>query len=150
METLPDAELEVMKALWDSPNGSMTSREIVDSLAAHRGWKIQTVSTFLTRLTQRGFVSRQKGGREINYAPLVGRAEYMNEEARSFASKHAGFSLSGLVAAFAEQGAVSERDISDLSAWIEEQRATQLSTQNESRATGLGVSHASADGDAHG
>ncbi|WRS29354.1 BlaI/MecI/CopY family transcriptional regulator [Actinomycetaceae bacterium MB13-C1-2] len=122
MELLPDAELEVMNVLWDSPGSTMTSREVVNALSDSHVWKIQTVSTFLTRLCERGFVSKTRTGREINYAAIVDRGEYMSAEARSFASKHAGFSLKGLVAAFADQGTVSERDIHELSAWIEARR----------------------------
>lgn len=121
METLPRAELEVMQVLW-AAEPPLTSRVVLDAVSDGRNWKIQTVATLLTRLVNRGFLSSSRSGREIHYQINVPRDEYLEFETADFVSKHRGYPLRGLVSAFADNGALSEADIEELSAWLESQK----------------------------
>jgi predicted transcriptional regulator len=69
---LGDAELEVLKALWD--HEPATVREIRDILQ-RRGKKVAytTVLTFLTRLEQKGCVRSDKSGHAYVYRAKVTR-----------------------------------------------------------------------------
>lgn len=121
METLPQAELAIMQAFWRA-EPPLTSRVIMDTVAKDRKWKIQTVSTLLTRLAQRGFLSTQRQGREIHYEILVPRQRYMEVETADFMKKYRGNPLQNLVSAFAETDGLSAEDIDQLSDWLEEQK----------------------------
>ena len=55
MKRLPDTELEVMKALWDS--GPDTPRAALERALAPHGWAANTINTYLTRLADKGFLS---------------------------------------------------------------------------------------------
>lgn len=65
---LPDAELEVMQALW-SCTIPATSREIEAALPAGRTMAQTTVLTLLSRLADRGMVTVEKAGRRSLYTP---------------------------------------------------------------------------------
>ncbi len=69
---LGDAELEVLKVLWDE--GPATVRDVMNVLH-DRGKKVAytTVLTFLSRLEQKELVASDKSGLAYVYKPLVSR-----------------------------------------------------------------------------
>ena len=69
---LGDAELEVLKALWDA--GPSTVRDVLNQLH-QRGRRVAytTVLTFLTRLEQKGFVKSDKSELAYVYRAVVSR-----------------------------------------------------------------------------
>ncbi len=92
METTNDisaCEKLVMKVIWDSPE-EMALQEIMTRVNAenNKAWKPQTVSTFLTRLVRKGFLTLYRKGRYCFYQPLVSKHEFwvatMEENARFF------------------------------------------------------------------
>ena len=80
MEKLSDCELIVMKCIWDHNDHEMVLSEIVTTLAEEYGriWNPNTVSTFLTRLIRKGFLSSTRQGRYFFYKILVSEADYRN------------------------------------------------------------------------
>ena len=54
---LPDAELEVMKALWQAKD-PLTRAELEQALAGN-GWAGTTLLTLLSRLEGKGYVARE-------------------------------------------------------------------------------------------
>ena len=81
MKRLPDTELEVMKALWDS--GPDTPRAALERALAPHGWAANTINTYLTRLADKGFLSARRLGRSNRYTPLVSREDYLSFDSRS-------------------------------------------------------------------
>lgn len=73
---LTDAELEVMRALWERGEG--TVRDVLGDL--DRDLAYTTVSTTLRILEGKGFVTSRKEGRSHVYAPAESKPRY---EARS-------------------------------------------------------------------
>ena len=69
---LGDAELQVLRALWDG--GPATVREVLNHLH-ERGRRVAytTVLTFLTRLEQKAFVRSDKSGQAYVYRAVVSR-----------------------------------------------------------------------------
>ena len=105
MRRLPDAELDVMDVLW-SATGPLTTRAVVESVPADRGWKIQTVATLLGRLQAKGFVRSTRTGRDLHYVAGVGRDEYLAFETGRFMERFHRGSLRSLLASFAIPGAL--------------------------------------------
>jgi predicted transcriptional regulator len=69
---LGDAELEVLKSLWE--DGPGTVREVLNRLTRRgRNPAYTTVQTFLTRLEQKGFVRADKSDLAYRYAARVTR-----------------------------------------------------------------------------
>ncbi len=113
VQRLPDAELEVMQALWAEKAYPVSSLDIMEGLAGKK-WQLATLIKLLSRLEERGFVRREKEGRNNYYTPLVGREDYLAAESRSFLERLHGGSLPSLVAALVESHAVSEQDVAEL------------------------------------
>lgn len=78
-----------MKIIWDSTE-DLALQEVMGRVNEENGkaWKPQTVSTFLTRLVKKGFLSMYRKGRYCYYQPLVSKDEFwkatMQENARFF------------------------------------------------------------------
>ena len=61
---LPDAELEVMQTIW-TLTPPVTAAEVQQH--ASSDWKMTSVLTFLSRLTDKGFLACTKEGRQNLY-----------------------------------------------------------------------------------
>ena len=109
---LPDAELEVMQALWAVKDYPAPTSQL--ALHLHRDWKAPTLLKLLSRLEERGFVRAGKEGRANLYTPLVSRQDYLEAESRSFFQRLHGGSLSSLVAALYPDAKLSEEDVKEL------------------------------------
>ena len=76
LNRLPEAELTVMRAVWrlepPVPTGAIRAR-----LEKERPWNLSALQTLLARLTERGFLSVGKEGRQNVYTPLVDEGEYL-------------------------------------------------------------------------
>lgn len=104
---LPDAELEVMQALWacESP----ASREDIDRILCRtHPMAPTTLLTVLSRLSEKGFLQIQKEGRAARYTPLVSREEYLAQQSRCFVRKVCGGSLPAFAAALCDSGLTKE------------------------------------------
>lgn len=112
---LPDAELEVMQALWSQTEYPVSTAALLPRLAQHR-WQTATLIKLLSRLEDRGFVAREKAGRGNRYRPLVRREDYLAAESRSFLDRLHGGSLPSLVASLMESRELSAEERTELEA----------------------------------
>ena len=81
LKRLPDTELEVMKALWNT--GPDTPRATLEAELSAFGWASNTVNTYLSRLADKGFVSVRRTGKSNLYTPLVSREAYLSFDSRA-------------------------------------------------------------------
>ncbi|MBN8447238.1 MAG: BlaI/MecI/CopY family transcriptional regulator [Gammaproteobacteria bacterium] len=124
MKEISQAELEVMKVLWQqSPR---TANEVVEVLADASEWHEKTVKTLLNRLVAKGAVSFEKDGRAYLYSPVVQQADYTQRESMSFIQRVFSGRLAPLVAGFAEQKQLKAEDVAELklliAQWEQEQK----------------------------
>ncbi|MBO4289045.1 MAG: BlaI/MecI/CopY family transcriptional regulator [Lachnospiraceae bacterium] len=104
---LPDSELEVMQAVWDSEQP--VPRAKLEELMAERHPMAQTtLLTLLTRLADKGFVKIEKAGRGSVYTALVDRGEYLSDQSRSFIDRLCGGKMSVFAAALCDSGLTKE------------------------------------------
>lgn len=114
---LSDSEWKLMNHLWDrSPR---TIMELTAAVKDETGWSKNTVITMLDRLAAKGAV-RYEAGRARQYYPAVDRADAARAETESFLSKVYGGSLGLMVSNLVEAKALSEADIAELSAILEQ------------------------------
>lgn len=118
MKRLPDAELEVMQAVW-SLEAPVTAAAVQQKVPSD--WKATSVLTFLSRLCDKGFLSCEKEGRQNLYTPLVSREAYLQCESRSFVERVCGGSVKNLVASLSDAGALTESDLDELRAFLDAQ-----------------------------
>ena len=116
MKRLPDTELEVMKALWIT--GPRTPRALLEKELAPFGWAANTINTYLSRLTEKGFVQAQREGKSNLYTPLVSREDYLAFDSRAVLSRLYGSSPRNFVAALA-RGGLARQDVEELRALLD-------------------------------
>ena len=115
---LPDAELEVMQALWASDT-PVPRAQLEERLAQTHPMATTTLLTLLSRLSEKGFVRVDKEGRKSLYAPLVTREDYLAAQSRSFIQKLCGGSLSTFASALCDSG-LSKGELEELRELLKE------------------------------
>jgi len=114
---ISEAELEVIKVLWDRKD-SMVAIEIFEDLNQKIGWEDSTVRTLIRRLTQKGFLikeKKEKCRREVYYyVPFISEDEYMKEKTREFIKTIYRGNAKNLVASLFSDDHLSTDDIEEL------------------------------------
>lgn len=87
IKRLPDAEFEVMKAVWKT-SAPLSVNMVMEQLSGEKDWKIQTVISLMLRLVERGFLKTEKNGRERTYSPLISKEEYLKTETNAFVKQY--------------------------------------------------------------
>ena len=100
-----------MKALWAL--GNDTPRSALEQALADFSWAANTINTYLSRLTEKGFLSIRKEGKSNLYTPLVSREDYLAFDSRSVLSRLYGSSPTTFLAALARNG-LDRRDVDQL------------------------------------
>lgn len=98
---LTNAELLVMKCIWDTPKDLVLS-EIVAMVNERyqKDWKPQTVSTYLAHLVQKGFLEMTRNGKIYTYHPQVLEVDYRTKEMNNFVDFWGGGSPAEFLFAF--------------------------------------------------
>ena len=80
-EKLSISEKEVLSIIYDSEK-ELALHDIMNAVNEKfdQDWKTQTVSTFLSRIVKKGYLSRRKEGRYTYYAPLQKKEEVLLNE----------------------------------------------------------------------
>ena len=112
--SIGDAELEIMKFLWKA--GEAVNTQYIGKAVESRGWKRTTISTFLTRLCEKGAVKSEKRGNMYYYTPLISKRDYRRAQTRSLIRSLYDGSAKELAASLFEEETLSEEDIRELRA----------------------------------
>lgn len=118
---IPDAELEIMMIIWDSIGG-VTSEDIMSKLEGKKTWKRTTVLKFLSRLTERGFLSVEKKSKTNVYYPIIKQDDYLEYECKNFLEKICQNSVKKLVATLYSSNTISDDDLAELKAFIDKEQ----------------------------
>ena len=115
---LPDAELEVMQAIWacEEPVKRAAISAILDRT---HPMAPTTLLTVLSRLADKGFVQIEKTGRSAEYTPLITRQAYLASQSRRFLDKLCGGSLPAFASALCD-GGLTREELKELRALLEE------------------------------
>lgn len=120
IQHLPDAELEVMQALWACQPPA--DREEIDlRLRDKHPMAPTTLLTLLSRLGEKGFLRTEKAGRRTRYTPLVSRRAYLAQQSSRFLQQLCGGSLTAFAEALCDSGLTRE-ELAELRALLEEDR----------------------------
>ena len=114
---LSDSEWRLMNRLWDHAPRTIT--ELVAALREETGWSKNTVITMLGRLEAKGAVRHEEGQRAKLYYPVTDREDAARTETESFLDKVYGGSLGLMMSAMVDSHALTEADITELSAILE-------------------------------
>ena len=100
---LPDAEQEVMQAVW-ACQPPVARADIEKILFETHPMAMTTLLTLLTRLCEKSFITIEKNGRRSYYTPLVSQEDYIAAQSKTLIQKLCGGNLSVLANALCDSG----------------------------------------------
>ena len=80
---LPDAEQEVMQAIW-ACTAPVARTDIEEILFKTHPMAMTTLLTLLTRLSEKGFITIEKNGRRSYYTPCISQEDYLASQSKNF------------------------------------------------------------------
>ncbi len=111
--TVSEAELEVLKVLWERSSG--TVREINAVLHEQgRRWAYTTVQTLLLRLESKGYVQSDKSGPAHVYRAAVSREALLSRRLRELADQFCDGTASPLLLALVGDSRLTAEEIKRL------------------------------------
>ncbi len=114
---LPEAEFEVMQAVWDG-EAPMTTNYLMKVIGNEKGWKAPTLISFLVRLENRGFITSCKKGKERFYTPVANREFYLSQVTEQFIAKYHSGSFVNLLDSLYREKDFSNEEIDALLEWL--------------------------------
>ncbi|WP_434752176.1 BlaI/MecI/CopY family transcriptional regulator [Paenibacillus amylolyticus] len=115
-----ETELELMEVIW-SCTPPVTSSELLDMFNEKgKAWKAQTISTFLSRLVDKGALTVTRQGRTNYYEPLLLPEDYKLQKTKTVLDGLYQGSVKNLVSAMYDGDKLSEDDIAELKKWLSE------------------------------
>lgn len=120
IQKLSESEMEVMQVIWKS-TPPVTSKELLELFAeSGKEWKAQTISTFLSRLVDKGALSSVRDGRTNRYTPKISSEEYKLMETKGMLDGLYQGSVKNLLSALYDGDKLSNQDIAELKKWLSE------------------------------
>ncbi len=116
-ERLPEAELDVMLAVWKL-GGEAAAPKIGGALA--RPLTAGAMHSLLKRLEEKGFLSCRKEGKVNVYTALVSEDDYRRERGGAVLDKLYGGSLKTFAAALWDGGRLSAGEVDELREFLDE------------------------------
>ena len=114
---LPDAEQEVMQAIW-ACQVPVARTDIENILFKEHPMAMTTLLTLLTRLSEKGFIAITKNGRRSYYTSLISQEDYLASQSKTFFEKLCGRNISTFAAALCDSGLTKE-EIAELRSLLE-------------------------------
>ena len=121
IDKLSDTEREMMEVIWQLDK-SVTSSELLKIFNEKKGkkWSAQTMSTFLTRIVDKGVLISNKEGRINFYESLISKEEYTQYEAENILNNLYKGSLKNFLSALYYKKDMSTDDIQEINNWFSE------------------------------
>lgn len=112
-EKLPEAELDVMLALWKFSEPVRTS-VLLGELSGQRSWTLSTLKVLLGRLVEKGYVEVTRDRRFTLYRALLPEAEYRQGETRGLARRFYEGSVKTMIAQLVQEEPLTAQEIREL------------------------------------
>jgi BlaI family transcriptional regulator, penicillinase repressor len=111
-EILTEAELRVMKVLWE--RGSGTVQQVLDSIEERPALAYNSILTTIRILERKGYLEHIKDGRAHVYAPVVRQADASRSEIRHLVSRFFKDSQQDLVLNILEDQGIEPEELNRL------------------------------------
>ena len=115
---ISDAEWLVMEAIWGQAPRS--AGQIAEEVGPANEWSEATVKTMLARLVKKGALDLERDGKRYLYRAAVPREACVRSEAREFQERMFGGRTSPLLAWFVKESPLSDTEIEELRALLDE------------------------------
>ncbi len=111
MKKLTEKEDQIMQVVWRLEKAFI--RDIVAKLPKPKP-HYNTVATLVKILVRKGFLKSEKLGNTDQYSPLIQMEAYRKEDIKNIKEKYFDNSVPKMMAHFARQEKLSEKDIQEL------------------------------------
>lgn len=116
---ITDAELEIMKELWE--NKQLSLNELTEELNKKEPRNKNTIKTLLYRLIEKGAVkSINKNQKENEFKANISKEKYLKKENQSFLNKLYNGNTSNMLLNFVENKEISKEELKKLIEMIED------------------------------
>ena len=116
---ITDAELEIMKELWE--NKQLSLNELTEKLNKKEPRDKNTIKTLLYRLIEKGAVkSINKNQKENEFKANISKEKYLKKENQSFLNKLYNGNTSNMLLNFVENKEISKEELKKLIEMIED------------------------------
>ena len=110
---ITDAELEIMKELWE--NKQLSLNELTEKLNKKEPRNKNTIKTLIHRLIQKGAIESQKvNNKEVEYIPKINEKKFIAKESNSFLNKFFNGNTEKLLLNFVENKKVTKNELQKL------------------------------------
>ena len=117
---LPDAEFDVMVALWNCKVSPVNTAYLMENVGKHKGWKAPTLISFLTRLEEKGFIHSEKNGKERQYYADAIKDDYIKSVTLEFIEKyHCGSLIKMIDSVYSDKEHKSE-ELDEVKKWVQQ------------------------------
>lgn len=119
IDKLSLAEKEIMDLVW-TLNKKVTSGELLKIFneEKNKSWSAQTVSTFLTRIADKGILTSNKQGRINYYIPALSKEEYERYQAEDILTNLYNGSLKNFLSALYYKRDITNEDYKEITDWF--------------------------------
>lgn len=111
MKKLTEREDQIMQLIWQTEG--MFIRDMVDDMPEPKP-HYNTVATIVKILVKKGFLKSEKLGNTDRYSTVIPMETYRKEHIKDIQKKYFGNSLSKMMAHFAKQEKLSDKEIDEL------------------------------------
>ena len=119
-QKLSDAELEIMKIIWENKEETTLFSYLMEELAAQgKPCQKNTLIVLLSRLVGKGYLSATKIGRRNDYVPLISETAYQTAQTQHFIDKVYEGSVKGLVTNLITGDMLTEEEYEELKKILE-------------------------------
>lgn len=118
-QKLSDTEMELMLIIWEL-NKEVTSAELLSIFEKEKGkkWSGQTISTFLSRMLEKGVLTSNKIGRTNYYTAIVTIDEYRQKEAEGILNDMYKGSVKSFLSALYYGKKINKEEVNELKEWF--------------------------------
>jgi len=116
-QKLTQSEKEIMEKIWEL-NTPVSTAMLIKAFSPSKNRKPQTVSTFLTRLVNKNYLSVRKNGLCNLYTALISKDEFARFNAESLILKQYNGSVKNMISSLIEYGMIDKKEIEELKNWF--------------------------------
>lgn len=111
MIKISDAELEIMKIIWE--NNEITAVEIINNLNSSN-WSDNTIKTLINRLKKKGAITSMSKDNKTVYKYLISEEKYRNFATKDFIEKVYSNSIENFIRDCVSKKMIKTKDIRKL------------------------------------
>ena len=120
---LTPSEWQLMECLWN--RAPQSGRDAVEYMKTHVGWSRSTTLTLLSRMAEKQQIQCHEDGAVRTYSPLIAQEEAVLDQTRSFLERVYQGSLSLMLSAFTKKQPLSDREIEELQAILDQAKSNR-------------------------